>query len=66
MKALCWNGVDDLSVETVSDPQLLNTHDAIVKVGLSSTCGSDLHVLGGYLPTMRSGDVLGHEFMGEV
>ncbi|MEO7262446.1 MAG: zinc-dependent alcohol dehydrogenase [Jatrophihabitantaceae bacterium] len=66
MKALCWAGVDKLSVETVPDPQLLNAHDAIVKVVLSSACGSDLHVLGGYLPTMRPGDVLGHEFMGEV
>jgi len=66
VKALCWAAVDELSVETVPDPQLLNAHDAIVKVRLSSTCGSDLHVLGGYLPTMRPGDVLGHEFMGEV
>jgi threonine dehydrogenase-like Zn-dependent dehydrogenase len=66
VKALCWNGADQLSIETVPDPQLLNAHDAIVKVRLSSTCGSDLHVLGGYLPTMRPGDVLGHEFMGEV
>ncbi|MEO6501205.1 MAG: zinc-dependent alcohol dehydrogenase [Jatrophihabitantaceae bacterium] len=66
MKALCWAGVDELSVETVPDPRLLNAHDAIVKVRLSAACGSDLHVLGGYLPTMRPGDVLGHEFMGEV
>jgi len=66
VKALCWTGVDELSVETVPDPRLLNAHDAIVKVRLSSACGSDLHVLGGYLPTMRPGDVLGHEFMGEV
>ncbi len=66
MKALCWTGVDELSIETVPDPRLLNAHDAIVKVGLSAACGSDLHVLGGYLPTMRPGDVLGHEFMGEV
>jgi threonine dehydrogenase-like Zn-dependent dehydrogenase len=66
VKALCWNGTGELSIETVSDPQLLNAHDAIVKVRLSSACGSDLHVLDGYLPTMRPGDVLGHEFMGEV
>jgi threonine dehydrogenase-like Zn-dependent dehydrogenase len=66
VKALCWAGVDELSVETVPDPKLLNAHDAIVKVRYSSVCGSDLHVLGGYLPTMRPGDVLGHEFMGEV
>lgn len=66
MKALCWTGVNKLSVETVPDPQLLNDHDIIVKVGLSTTCGSDLHLIGGYIPFMRSGDVLGHEFMGEV
>ena len=66
MKAVCWAGVDELSVETVPDPQLLNAQDAIVKVRLSAVCGSDLHVLGGYLPTMRAGDVLGHEFLGEV
>jgi threonine dehydrogenase-like Zn-dependent dehydrogenase len=66
VKALCWAGVDELSLETVPDPRLLNAHDAIVKVRFSAVCGSDLHVLGGYLPTMRPGDVLGHEFMGEV
>ena len=66
MKALCWTGVNETSVETVDDPTLLNDQDVIVKVGLSTTCGSDLHLLGGYVPTMRSGDVLGHEFMGEV
>jgi len=66
MKALCWNGVNKLSVETVPDPGILNRHDAIIKVGLSSVCGSDLHLLGGYVPTMREGDIIGHEFMGEV
>ncbi len=66
MKALCWAGVNELSVETVADPRLLNAQDAIVKVRYSAVCGSDLHVLGGYLPTMRPGDVLGHEFLGEV
>lgn len=66
MKALCWMGVNELSVENVDEPQLVNPHDAIVKVGLSTTCGSDLHFLGGYLPGMRQGDVIGHEFMGEV
>ncbi|GAA4972088.1 zinc-dependent alcohol dehydrogenase [Kineococcus glutinatus] len=66
MRALVWHGVDDLRVETVDDPQVLNDHDVIVEVGLSTSCGSDLHLLGGYIPFMRSGDVIGHEFMGRV
>jgi threonine dehydrogenase-like Zn-dependent dehydrogenase len=66
VKALCWTGVNKTSVETVEDPAILNDRDAIVKVTLSSTCGSDLHLLGGYIPGMRAGDVLGHEFMGEI
>lgn len=66
MKALCWTGVNQVDVETVDDPTILNDRDIIVRVRLSTTCGSDLHLLGGYIPTMRAGDVLGHEFMGEV
>ncbi|MDE1674536.1 zinc-dependent alcohol dehydrogenase [Nocardia gipuzkoensis] len=66
MHALCWNGVDDLAVETVPDPILVNPHDVIVQVRLTTTCGSDLHFIDGYLPGMREGDVFGHEFMGEV
>ncbi len=66
MRALCWNGVNDLRVETVPDPEIVNPHDAIVRVKLSSACGSDLHLLGGYVPTMHSGDIIGHEFLGEV
>ncbi|WP_067813332.1 zinc-dependent alcohol dehydrogenase [Nocardia inohanensis] len=66
MRALCWNGVNDLAVETVDDPALINPHDVIVAVGLSTTCGSDLHFIDGYLPGMRAGDVIGHEFMGEI
>lgn len=66
MKALCWNGTNDLSVETVPDPGIINPHDAIVKVTMSSVCGSDLHLLGGYVPAMRAGDIIGHEFIGEV
>jgi threonine dehydrogenase-like Zn-dependent dehydrogenase len=66
MRALCWNGINDLRVETVPDPEIVNPRDAILKVGLSTTCGSDLHFIGGYIPTMREGDVIGHEFMGEV
>lgn len=66
MKALCWQGVNKLGIETVPDPTLLNHRDIIVKVLLTTTCGSDLHLLGGYIPAMRGGDVLGHEFFGEV
>jgi threonine dehydrogenase-like Zn-dependent dehydrogenase len=66
MRALCWNGVNDLRVETVPDPSIVNPHDAILKVVASTTCGSDLHFIDGYIPTMREGDVIGHEFMGEV
>lgn len=66
MRALCWNGVNDLSVETVDDPKILNPHDVIVEVWLTTTCGSDLHFIDGYLPGMRAGDVFGHEFMGVV
>ena len=66
MKALCWTGVNKLQVENVDDPAILNAQDIIVRVLLSTSCGSDLHLLGGYVPTMRAGDVLGHEFLGEV
>lgn len=66
MRALCWNGVNDLRVETVPDPEILNPRDVILRVTMSTTCGSDLHFIDGYLPTMREGDIIGHEFMGEV
>ncbi len=66
MRALCWMGVDDLRVESVSDPAIVNPHDAILRVRMSTTCGSDLHLIDGYIPTMRKGDVLGHEFTGQV
>ncbi|HZH28988.1 MAG TPA: zinc-dependent alcohol dehydrogenase [Azospirillaceae bacterium] len=66
MKALCWNGVNDLRVENVPDPSILNPRDAIVEVTLSSVCGSDLHLIDGYVPTMQPGDIIGHEFMGTV
>ncbi|GGK89510.1 glutathione-dependent formaldehyde dehydrogenase [Planomonospora parontospora subsp. parontospora] len=58
--------MNELSVEEVPDPQILNAQDVIVKVRLTTTCGSDLHLLGGYIPAMRAGDVIGHEFIGEV
>ncbi|NAZ77431.1 alcohol dehydrogenase catalytic domain-containing protein [Kineococcus sp. T13] len=66
MRALVWNGVNDLAVETVDDPALINPHDVLLQVTLTTTCGSDLHFIDGYLPGMRSGDVFGHEFMGVV
>jgi threonine dehydrogenase-like Zn-dependent dehydrogenase len=66
MRALCWNGVNDLRVETVPDPEIVNPHDAILRVTMSTTCGSDLHFIDGYIPTMIPGDVIGHEFMGLV
>ncbi len=66
MRALCWAGVNELQVEDVGEPRILNSHDAIVKVSLSAACGSDLYLLGGYIPSMRAGDVLGHEFIGEI
>jgi threonine dehydrogenase-like Zn-dependent dehydrogenase len=66
MKAVCWNGVNDLNVETVPDPEIVQPRDAVLSVTMSTTCGSDLHFIDGYIPTMRAGDVIGHEFMGEV
>jgi threonine dehydrogenase-like Zn-dependent dehydrogenase len=66
VKALCWEGVNKLAVERVPDPQILNDQDAIVKVILTTTCGSDLHLINGFIPTMQAGDVMGHEFMGEI
>jgi threonine dehydrogenase-like Zn-dependent dehydrogenase len=66
MKANCWMGKRDVVVQTVPDPQILNQQDAIVKITSSAICGSDLHLYNGFVPTMESGDILGHEFMGEV
>jgi threonine dehydrogenase-like Zn-dependent dehydrogenase len=66
MKALCWYGTDDVRVSDVPEPKILNPRDAIVRVTLTAICGSDLHLLDGFIPTMKSGDILGHEFMGEV
>jgi threonine dehydrogenase-like Zn-dependent dehydrogenase len=66
VKALCWQGVNEVAVERVPDPQLVNDQDVIVKVNRTVTCGSDLHLLAGYIPFMQAGDVLGHEFVGEV
>jgi threonine dehydrogenase-like Zn-dependent dehydrogenase len=66
MRALCWNGINDLRVETVPDPEIVNPRDAILRVTSSTTCGSDLHFIDGYMPGMRAGDIIGHEFMGIV
>src|SRR5690242_13199779 len=66
MRALCWEGRNTVKVETVPDPQILNDRDAIVRITSTAICGSDLHLVDGYVPTMKHGDVLGHEFMGEV
>jgi threonine dehydrogenase-like Zn-dependent dehydrogenase len=66
MKGLCYYGKEDVRVENVPDPAILNPRDAIVKVTTTAICGSDLHIYDGYIPTMQKGDVLGHEFMGEV
>ena len=66
MKAVCWYGKKDVRVEEVPDPKLLNAHDAIVKITSTAICGSDLHLYNGFIPTMRKGDILGHEFMGTV
>src|SRR4051812_46116827 len=66
MKALCWYGKHDVRTETVPDPAILNPRDAIIRVTTSAVCGSDLHLYDGYVPTLEKGDILGHEFMGEV
>ena len=66
MKAVCWMGTHNMSVETVPDPKILNPRDAIVRVTSTAICGSDLHLYDGYIPTMEQGDIMGHEFMGEV
>lgn len=66
MKAVCWHGAKDVRVETVPDPKLINPRDAIVKITSTAICGSDLHLYDGFIPTMQKGDILGHEFMGEV
>jgi threonine dehydrogenase-like Zn-dependent dehydrogenase len=66
MKATCWYGKHDVRVEQVPDPKILNRQDVIVKVTSTAICGSDLHLYNGLMPMMKKGDILGHEFMGEV
>lgn len=66
MKALCWHGENDVRIDNVEDPKIEDSRDVIVKVTSTAICGSDLHLLSGLVPTMQEGDVLGHEFMGEI
>ncbi len=66
MKAVCWMGKENIQVHDVPDPQILNPRDAIVRITSTCICGSDLHLYDGYVPTLEQGDILGHEFMGEV
>ncbi len=66
MKAVCWFGKRDMRVEHVPDPRILNPRDCVVRITRSAICGSDLHLFNGYIPTMEQGDIVGHEFMGEV
>jgi threonine dehydrogenase-like Zn-dependent dehydrogenase len=66
MRANVWSGRNTVQVENVPDPKILNDRDAIVKISSTAICGSDLHLYDGYIPTMKRGDILGHEFMGEV
>jgi threonine dehydrogenase-like Zn-dependent dehydrogenase len=66
MRAVCWNGIQNVGVEDVPDPIILNPNDAIIRVTSTAICGSDLHLYNGFIPAMLPGDILGHEFMGEV
>jgi threonine dehydrogenase-like Zn-dependent dehydrogenase len=66
MRATCWEAPKHVAVENVPDPKILNSNDAIVKITSTAICGSDLHLYNGFMPTMEKGDILGHEFMGEV
>jgi threonine dehydrogenase-like Zn-dependent dehydrogenase len=66
MRATVWSGRNEVRVEEVPDPKILNQRDAIVRITSTAICGSDLHLYDGYVPTMKRGDILGHEFMGEV
>jgi threonine dehydrogenase-like Zn-dependent dehydrogenase len=66
MRANVWSGRNTVQVENVADPKILNDRDAIVKISSTAICGSDLHLYDGYIPTMKKGDIIGHEFMGEI
>ena len=66
MRAVTWQGTRDMSVETVPDPEIVQQSDVVVKVSATAICGSDLHLYNHYVTTMQKGDILGHEFMGEI
>ncbi len=66
MRAVCWQAPTKMGVENVPDPKILNARDAIVRITLTAICGSDLHLYNGFIPSMESGDIVGHEFMGVV
>jgi threonine dehydrogenase-like Zn-dependent dehydrogenase len=66
MKAVCWQSKGQVHVDKAPDPRILNPHDGILRITLTALCGSDLHLYGGYIPALERGDILGHEFMGEV
>src|SRR4051812_25369118 len=66
MKANCWMGKKNVEVVDVPEPRILNQRDAIVRITSTAICGSDLHLFNGFMPTMERGDIMGHEFMGEV
>jgi threonine dehydrogenase-like Zn-dependent dehydrogenase len=66
MKAVRWMGKHDVHVDNVPEPKTIDSRDAIVKVTSTAICGSDLHLYNNFIPTMESGDILGHEFMGEI
>src|SRR3982751_4454460 len=66
MKATCWYDKNDIRVQEVPDPKVLDARDAIIRITSTAICGSDLHLYNGFIPSMEKGDILGHEFMGEV
>src|SRR2546430_8347763 len=66
MKALCFQGVGKVRVQNIPEPKILNPRDCIIRITTTCICGSDLHLYNGFIPTMMPGDILGHEFMGEV
>src|SRR5437016_1763413 len=66
MRAVCWMGAKDIRVEEVPDPDVINPRDAVIEVSLAAICGSDIHLYDGVMPSMKSGDILGHEFVGRV
>ena len=66
MRALTWCGKHDVRVENVADPKILAPRDCVIKTTMTAICGSDLHLYDGYIPRMKKGDILGHEFMGTI